>query len=95
MPLAGVRVCGAVAAFGVDRVGPPALPLVGVGVCGAVAAFGADCGGPSALPLVGVGVRGAVEAFVAVAARPVAGGTGVFSCEEETCRKYSHGMLSF
>ena len=29
--------------------------------------------------------------------RPAAGVAGVlsFSCEEETCRKYSHGMLSF
>ena len=36
--------------------------------------------------------------FVAVATRPIARGTGVFSpfsCEEKTCRKYSHGMLSF
>ena len=64
-----------------------------------VKAFVADCGeGPPALPLVGVGVgvgvRGAVGAFGAVAARPVAGETAVFSCEEETCRKYSHGTLS-
>ena len=91
--LAGVGVWGALGTFGADCGGGP---LVGVGVWGAVGAFGADCGGgPLALPLVGVGVRVTVGAFVAVAARPAAGGTGVSSsCEEETCRKYSHGTFT-
>ena len=90
-PLAGawVGVGGAFGTGGGGGGGPPAFPLAGawVGVGGAFGTGGCGGGGPPAFLLAGVWIRTAVEAFVAVAARPVVGGTCVFSsfsCEEET-----------